>query len=298
MAHLSPHIQDVSHSVNTLSYAAPFRILPPSRPPGPYDAEDPRTWDHAASIKWLSDAFWEQRMLRREADWTKQDKQAQELGRRLRPAPPAIRQDQNALVDLQQFCPAPQGGIALSRVYGAEWVQKCLQHRNATLAEGKDQDTMNQAIKDDALGVYLAFSQKLVRARTRSRRKIMNSRKIFEYEGDGASPFLPVMSYVENTFYGHKAPTSGYELTLLEKMSEEERLDFLSVYDQNTINRMIYEKRLADGGSSRAARDEVFATTIALFREGVEKAAREKARQDLEMENWDGEWTDFIDVIF
>lgn len=131
IAHLSLHIQDVSHSMNTLSYAAPFRILPPRRPPAPYDAEDPRTRDNAASITWLANAFWEQRIRRRKENWTRQEVHEQSLGRRLRPAPSAFYQDRDCIVDLRQLCLVPQGGKDLALVYGAGWVQKYLLHCNS-----------------------------------------------------------------------------------------------------------------------------------------------------------------------
>ncbi len=47
IAHVSPHLQDSTHSVSTLSYASPFNTSPPKpRGPAPYNPTDPRTWNH------------------------------------------------------------------------------------------------------------------------------------------------------------------------------------------------------------------------------------------------------------
>lgn len=52
---------------------------------------------------------------------------------------------------------------------------------------------------------------------------------------------------------------------LFQDMPEQERIDFLSVYDQDIVEKMIHQ-RIAEGGSIMTARNEVHAATIALFR--------------------------------
>lgn len=180
MAHVSPHIQDSSHSVNTLSYTAPFRILPPRRPPASYDAKDPRTWDHAATIKWLENSFRKAYETRRRADYKTQ--KAKEAGKRLKPLPPASL-DRSCIVQLETFCPPPFGGVFLAKMYGAEWVQKCLDARNEDMFSGaKDKDGFMRALKDDALALYVDFSQMLSYARTKSRSAVLKSRKVIDHD--------------------------------------------------------------------------------------------------------------------
>ncbi|KAF8580953.1 P-loop containing nucleoside triphosphate hydrolase protein [Ramaria rubella] len=186
IAHVSPHIQDVSHSVNTLSYAAPFRILPPRRPPASYDSEDPRTWDHDTTIKWLGGAFRKQQQARREAEWELQRTQAQARKQRLLSFSP-LPQNRDCLVDLIKFCPRPHGGTYLARMYGAEWVQMCLQNRNPALLNGYNEEVLVEAIKADSLNVYLSLNQMLVYARTRTRKAVMNSRRATERSSEGTS---------------------------------------------------------------------------------------------------------------
>ncbi|KAF7981278.1 hypothetical protein HWV62_34179 [Athelia sp. TMB] len=56
--HVSPHIQDAIHSTNTLSYASAFKAAPTRRKTQlPYDLNDPRTWDHEATLKWVQEKF-------------------------------------------------------------------------------------------------------------------------------------------------------------------------------------------------------------------------------------------------
>ncbi|KAI0311160.1 P-loop containing nucleoside triphosphate hydrolase protein [Amylostereum chailletii] len=150
IAHVSPHIQDASHSMNTLSYAAPFRIMPPRRQPAPYHPEDPRTWDHDATLEWLSQA---PNVL------------------------PALPGGTPLLVGLESLCPSPNGGRYLSRMYSVEWVQTCLASALPT-SEHVDPQAVIETIKADALSVYLSLSQMLMRARTRTRNAVMTSRRV------------------------------------------------------------------------------------------------------------------------
>lgn len=63
----------------------------------------------------------------------------------------------------------------------------CLQNQNRSLLEGNDEGSVIAAIQNDGLAVYLAFSQMLLRARTR--KAVMNSRRVL----DSASAFFCTM---------------------------------------------------------------------------------------------------------
>ncbi|KIJ53976.1 hypothetical protein M422DRAFT_201072 [Sphaerobolus stellatus SS14] len=225
IAHVSPHIQDISHSVNTLSYAAPFRVLPPRKAPAPYNPEDPRTWDHEATVKWLQTAFLDQYRARRRAAWDSQAKKAKEAGKSLKPLAP-LPTDQPCLVKLEELCPAPQGGIFVAKMYGAAWVQRCLNTKNEELLKNKTSEAeaaFIEVLKDDALGVYLAFSQMLLHARTRTRNNTIKTRKAFDFEALG------------------EAPKDNEPLLLIETISEEDRLDFFSEHPQEELHKKFQE---------------------------------------------------------
>ncbi|KAF9001972.1 P-loop containing nucleoside triphosphate hydrolase protein [Cyathus striatus] len=174
IAHISPHVQDISHSANTLSYAAPFKVVLPKRSPSAFDAHDPRTWDHAESIKWLQDAFLEERQARRIEEWRHQEEQANLRKQRLRPLTSGDN-DAPLLVKLEAFCPEPYGGRFLANMHGAQWVENCLKHLN-TSADLRDDDII-PTVKEDSLNVYWAFHRILISARTRTRNAIMNTRR-------------------------------------------------------------------------------------------------------------------------
>jgi kinesin family protein 2/24 len=135
-AHISPLICDASHSANTLSYAAPFRIIPKRRQPAPFDAEDPRTWDNASTIKWLTVAFTKQQEVRRQAVWNRQQAEALKDGKKLHPLP-ALPHERRNLISFEKLCPKPYGGAYLARLYGANWVQECLQNRSFTAKQSR-----------------------------------------------------------------------------------------------------------------------------------------------------------------
>ena len=110
-----PHICDASYSANTLMYAAPFRIITERRQHAPFDAKDPRTWDNASSIKWLTVAFTKQQEIRRQAVWDCQQVEALKDGKRLRPLP-APPHDRRNLISFEKLCPAPYGGAYLAHL--------------------------------------------------------------------------------------------------------------------------------------------------------------------------------------
>ncbi|TFK33530.1 P-loop containing nucleoside triphosphate hydrolase protein [Crucibulum laeve] len=272
IAHVSPHIQDVSHSVNTLTYAAPFRILPPRRAPAPYDAEDPRTWGNKSTITWLRDAFKEQKKLRRENEWRRQDADARLQGKCLHPLMP-FQNTQDCIIDLESFCPDPQGGTFLARMYGAEWVQKCLKHRNSAL--GVDEDALVFAIQQDGLSVYLDFAQLLVIARTKSRNAVMKNRRVVEHTPDDYEP---------------------PQKTLVERMAEDDRFEYQSQYTDDRI-RVIARGWMEKGHPSTTVYMDVYKATVADFLKA--KAEAQAAGDDKTKDAEDNivEYISFADIV-
>ncbi|CAK5281145.1 unnamed protein product [Mycena citricolor] len=103
IAHVSPHIQDTTHSTNTLSYAAPFKTVPPKPRGAPrFDKEDPRTWDHQKTIDWLAEQF-----------------------------------DQGT-VDPLKICPVGSTAKNLGMLYTPEFVERCLAARHAESCSAED----------------------------------------------------------------------------------------------------------------------------------------------------------------
>ncbi|KAJ7273760.1 P-loop containing nucleoside triphosphate hydrolase protein [Mycena rebaudengoi] len=119
IAHVSPHIQDSVHSTNTLSYAAPFMtVVPRAVGPAPYDAEDPRTWDHDATIAWLTAQFTERTQ---EFRW-------------IAAASKASAQEEIDLgVDINKICPAGSTAKNLGMLYTPQFVERCLEARTGAL---------------------------------------------------------------------------------------------------------------------------------------------------------------------
>ncbi|KAF7330226.1 Kinesin-like protein [Mycena venus] len=150
IAHVSPHIQDSVHSTNTLSYAAPFVAVPPKpRGPAAYDAEDPRTWNHAQTAAWLTAQF----------------------AAALRPSPadPAPSgTDVDLGVDVSTICPPGATAANLGRLYTTEFVARCLAARTAALSEEK-----LTAVALDVIGTLFYM---LMIAKNRTRKAIMESR--------------------------------------------------------------------------------------------------------------------------
>lgn len=96
---------------------------------------------------------------------------------------------------------------------------------------------------------------------------------------------------------GEAQLTEGHTAQLLLGLPEEERLQFLMVYDQPTLDKMMNE-RLANGASVYTVGNEVLTETLTLWRESQDRAAREKAELDAKDANWEGEWVEFVDVSF
>lgn len=160
IAHVSPHIQDATHSANTLSYAAPFRTGPPKLTgPGRYDPKDPRTWTHNQTRTWL------------QAEFTKKVKGVDKLEEPLNPENPV-----GLPVDLNIFCPAGTTALTYARMTTMDIVERCLLARVDADVEVVSQMAM------DAAGrlFYLVMT-----AKARTRKAIMHSRKGLDEKAGG-----------------------------------------------------------------------------------------------------------------
>jgi kinesin family protein 2/24 len=86
--------------------------------PAPYDAEDPRTWDHDATIAWLTAQFTERTQ---EFRW-------------IAAASKASAQEEIDLgVDINKICPAGSTAKNLGMLYTPQFVERCLEARTGAL---------------------------------------------------------------------------------------------------------------------------------------------------------------------
>ncbi|EGO26350.1 hypothetical protein SERLADRAFT_463324 [Serpula lacrymans var. lacrymans S7.9] len=181
IAHVSPHIQDVVHSGNTLSYASPFKTAPPKpRGPAPYDKADPRTWNHEQTLEWLEEEFIKVTKAKRNHDreervkGTKRSEKSQ--------IPPEDDAVIILAVDLDKLCPVGMTAMQFGRLYTMEFVEQCLLAIPAV--EGPTKDAPKQrgrleadAVKYTAMKVIGRLFYLMLTAKTRTRNEIMKSRK-------------------------------------------------------------------------------------------------------------------------
>lgn len=163
------------HSVNTLSYASPFKTSPPKpRGPAAYDATDPRTWDHEQTVAWLTQEFTKRQRARIvNAHKVRAEKAAKE-GKKIRPldgsAPVAL------VVDIGKLCPPGMTGKHYGQLYTVEFVQRTLE--TARL----DPEYTAGVVKNMAAEVVGTLSYLILTAKTRKRRAVMQSRKVVNLE--------------------------------------------------------------------------------------------------------------------
>ncbi|EED85294.1 predicted protein [Postia placenta Mad-698-R] len=170
IAHVSPHIQDATHSVNTLAYAAPFRTAPPRpRGPAPYDAADPRTWDTAHTRAWLTDEFTQRARTRAVASYKVRAKTAARRGQTL--PPPGLGPAAKPAVDVARLCPEGMTATHFARMYTLEFVQRCLE------AASDSPEATPDVLRNAAEDVMGTLTYLLLTAKTRTRNSIMKSRK-------------------------------------------------------------------------------------------------------------------------
>ncbi|KAJ7104233.1 P-loop containing nucleoside triphosphate hydrolase protein [Mycena belliarum] len=184
IAHVSPHIQDTVHSTNTLSYAAVFKTVPPKpRGQAPYDAKDPRTWDHDKTVEWLAAQFTARAMKSRQAAWNVKEKQAKLVGKRLKPLKVPTPGELDLGVDIPKICPAGSTAKNLGVLYTPQFVQRCLEARNSQVL------TLDE-LNHTAVDIIGTLSYLIIKAKTRTRNEIMKSRKKLATEVYGVfSPY-------------------------------------------------------------------------------------------------------------
>lgn len=163
------------HSINTLSYAAPFKTSPPKpRGPAPYDAADPRTWDHAQTHAWLTKQFDERAKARRQAAWNVKAKEAAIRGKKLRLLDPSDLEGLPLPVDVDKLCPPGLTAKNFGSMYTMEFVGKCLEAKPA----GEDVYRFEgDFVKNSSVEVIGQLFYLILSAKTRTRNAIMKSRK-------------------------------------------------------------------------------------------------------------------------
>lgn len=108
--------------MNTLGYAAPFLTSPPKlRGPAPFDAADPRTWDHSHTAAWFADQFTKRERKRKEAHWKVQEKKAIGLGKKIKPFNPEDLGEPR--VDIGKLCPEPMTAKHFGKMYTVEIIE-------------------------------------------------------------------------------------------------------------------------------------------------------------------------------
>ncbi|KAI0821454.1 P-loop containing nucleoside triphosphate hydrolase protein [Irpex lacteus] len=172
IAHVSPHIQDSAHSVSTLSYASPFKTAPPKpRGPAPYNAADPRTWDHDKTVEWLTAQFTKAAKARRAHAHKLKEQEAAKKRKKLTPL------DNNTpvtlAVDIEKLCPPGMTARNFGAMYSIEFVQRCLEARNINAGKEVTADV----VKNIGGDVIAQLTYTILVAKTKSRREIMKSRK-------------------------------------------------------------------------------------------------------------------------
>ncbi|KAF7798862.1 hypothetical protein EIP86_010089 [Pleurotus ostreatoroseus] len=183
IAHVSPHIQDATHSVNTLSYAAPFKMAPPKpRGPAPYNPGDPRTWNHAQTKKWLTDEF-TKRAKARQGNAQK-DQDAARKGLKMRSGATDKATTVEPLVDVDQLCPGGMTAKNYGAMYTTEFIQRCLEARNVD-----NKDARPEVVGNVAGDIIASLTYLIVTAKTKGRKEIMKSRKKLTIEAYGETPF-------------------------------------------------------------------------------------------------------------
>ncbi|KAJ7289191.1 P-loop containing nucleoside triphosphate hydrolase protein [Mycena rebaudengoi] len=171
IAHVSPHIQDSIHSSNTLSYAAPFKTpLPGPKGPAPYDAADPRTWNHAQTSAWITAQFTKAAKKTRLASWNVQAKAVALRGKKLRPLTDAALAELDIGVDIATICPDGSTAKNLAVLYTPQFVERCQEARTGTTLTKKD-------VNELAVEVIGNLCYLITKAKTRKRTEIMKTRK-------------------------------------------------------------------------------------------------------------------------
>ncbi|KAJ7031001.1 P-loop containing nucleoside triphosphate hydrolase protein [Mycena alexandri] len=167
----SPHSSDWYSRTNTLSYAAPFKTAPPKpRGPVPYDAHDPRTWDHDKTVEWLTTQFTKRAIKSRQAAWNVKSKHAALAGKKIKPLADPEPGQLDLGVDISKICPPGSTGKNLGMLYTPQFVQRCLE---AQVGNALTQDE----VKGTAVDIIGNLFYLILTAKTKKRNEIMKSRR-------------------------------------------------------------------------------------------------------------------------
>ncbi|PCH35714.1 nucleoside triphosphate hydrolase protein [Wolfiporia cocos MD-104 SS10] len=170
IAHVSPHIQDSTHSVNTLSYAAPFKTSPPKpRGPAPYDPTDPRTWNTEQTREWLTAEFTKRARAREAAARKVAEKSAARRGKT--PPPAELDGPVRLAVDVERLCQEGMTALHFGRMYTTEFVQRCMEVANM------GGEVTPDVVRNAAAIVFGMMTYLTMTAKTRTRNDIIKSRK-------------------------------------------------------------------------------------------------------------------------
>lgn len=167
-----------------MSYAAPFKTVPPKpRGPAPYDAEDPRTWDHAKTVEWLTAQFTKRALKTRQVDWNVKAKAAKLAGKTLKPLEAPAPGQLDLGVDILKICPEGYTAKNLGTLYTPQFVQRCLEARSG-------EALTTDRLKDAAVDMIGNLFYLIITAKSRKRNEIMKSRKKIAVEAYGTSFYL------------------------------------------------------------------------------------------------------------
>ncbi|KAI0821443.1 P-loop containing nucleoside triphosphate hydrolase protein [Irpex lacteus] len=181
IAHVSPHLQDSTHSVSTLSYASPFKTSPPKpRGPAPYNPTDPRTWNHEQTLKWLTEEFASRALTRREHQHKVKEAEACRSGQSVPSLDP--HDPLELAVDVEKLCPKGMTAKHFGAMYTTQFVQRCLECSNM------GGDMTPEVVKITSAEVMGSLSFLILRAKTKARTTIMRTRKHVALDIYGESP--------------------------------------------------------------------------------------------------------------
>ncbi|THG94681.1 hypothetical protein EW026_g6839 [Hermanssonia centrifuga] len=181
IAHVSPHIQDSTHSVNTLSYASPFKTSPPKpKGPAPYSPADPRTWNHEQTVTWFTKQFTQRIRARQLNSYNLRQTEAEKKGEKLNPYDPTA--PITLPVAIEKLCPDGMTGKHFGRFYTTEFIQRCLEVGHV------DGEITVDVLKNIAAEVIGVLYYLILTAKTKARNDIMKSRKTLALEVYGESP--------------------------------------------------------------------------------------------------------------
>jgi kinesin family member 2/24 len=149
------------------------------RGPVPYDAKDPRTWDHEATRNWLLAKFTKLAEASREAERRVQAKRPQ-----VRKKTEGARSDvlPDILVDIDKLCPPGLTGRNLGALYTREFVERCLDSRPPDPSGKAHSKLTTDTLKTRAVTVIGELFYLTLTAKTMKRNAIMKSRKTLDLD--------------------------------------------------------------------------------------------------------------------